>query len=645
MILSGIVFDSTTRMPEPYVNVVLKHVQDSSFITGVITNEEGIFELPEITPGEYLLSISMVGYNTLISHVSVGTLSHYLDLGKFYISESRTELSEIVIAAKQDEINGKMDKKTFDVEEMISQGGGSILDILKTLPGVTVSAEGKVQMRGSENVVILVDGRQTALTGFGNQTALDNIPASAIDRIEIINNPSSKYDANGNGGIINIVLKKESTGGLHGKAGFAAGAGALWIKHENLPSIRPQYRFTPKINPSFAMNYRKNKLDFFAQADYLYTHTLNKNEFVGRTYDNGDTVIQQTKRNRNTGFLTLMAGFDYNFDERNVLSISNLFSSEKIIDNGDEPFYNGSLSERLRLWQFLEDELKTTVTSSVVFFHKYKQPGRTLRLGFNYTFHRENEKYFFDNYLPTYTGHDAFKLLSDENVADLNVDYVRPLKYGRFETGLKVRGRFIPTNMQFFPGYNSPIDTNAGGWANYNELIPALYGNYVYENKWLEVETGLRVEYVDLKYRVNPAHNTYHSDGYNYFQPFPNARLTFKLNSRNRISLFCNRRVDRPNEVDIRIFPKYDDAEIIKVGNPALKPQFTTSFEAGYKNSRQNGYLYAAVYFKTVDGTITRISSIAPGSNVIYNVFQNAGKSYTTGGSNFFIQCRKMGDF
>ena len=199
------------------------------------------------------------------------------------------------------------------------------------------------------------------------------------------------------------------------------------------------------------------------------------------------------------------------------------------------------------------------------------------------------------------------------------------------ETGLKLRRRWIPTNMQFFPGLNSPIDSLAGGAATYKEIIPAVYGNYVYESKKWEGELGIRLEYVDLDYEVNPNHPTYKSDGYNYFQPFPNARISYKVNELNKITASFNRRVDRPNEVDIRIFPKYDDAEIIKVGNPALKPQFTNSYELGWKAGWSTGYLYTAAYHRMVDGTITRISTTVPGSTLIYAIFQNADKSYNSG--------------
>ena len=628
--ISGLIKDHADLSTLSYVNIVLKTEKDSAFVTGTVSNEEGRFTLSNIKPNNYFLEISYIGYVTKKQSIYVGSLSEFLDVATIELNEEIKTLGEVVISVKQDEVGGKMDKKTFTVEDNISQSGGSVLQTMQNLPGVTVQ-EGKVQLRGNDKVTVLIDGKQTALTGFGSQSGLDNLPASVIEKIEIINNPSSKYDANGNAGIINIIMKKNNQEGFNGKAGFSTGLGSLWVRQENLPTIRPQYQFTPKINPSLALNFRKKKINAFFQTDNLYTQTLNKNEFVTRTYNNGTVINQQLKRNRNTNYFTSKAGFDWSMNQNNTLSISTLFGSEKIIDRGDQPFFNGDHSERLRLWQFLEDELKTTVMVTAAYQHKFKQAGHLLNIGLNYTFHRENEKYFYDNYLPKIKGTDAFKLLSDEQVYDFNVDYIKPLKYGRVETGLKLRNRNIPTNMQFIPGVNSVLDSNAGGWATYKELIPAIYGNYVFENNKWEAELGLRIEYVKIQYEVNPNHNTYKSDGYNYTQAFPNGRLAYKINERNKISLFYHRRVDRPNEVDIRIFPKYDDAEIIKVGNPGLRPQFTNSLELGYKTSWFKGYFYAAAYHRIADGTITRISSIAPQSNLIYAIFQNAGRSFNTG--------------
>lgn len=629
--VSGILKSATDKSLISYATIVVRTDKDSSFVTGTITREDGRFTLADIKPGNYLLQISSSGFLLHFQKIVIGTLNQFYDLGIIELKQSTIALTDITITGKPDEVNAKMDKKSFAVADNVAQSGGSILQVLKNLPGITVNQNGKVELRGSDKVAVLIDGKQTAITGFGNQTGLDNIPASNIERIEIINNPSSKYDANGNAGIINIIYKKTKQEGFNGKLGLAAGLGALWVKKENLPGIRPQYQRTPKINPSLSLNYRKKKTNLFLQSDWLYTETLNKNEFVDRTYDNGDVIRQQTKRNRNTHFVNVKGGIDWNINSKNSFTISGLYGIEKIIDRGDQPFLTDDFSKQLRLWQFLEDELKTTVAATAQYEHKFQQAGHYYRMGFNYTFHREDEKYFFTNTLPTFTGLDSFALLSDEHVTDFNFDYVKPLKRGRLETGFKFRYRDIPTNMQFKPGLNSPLDIGAGGAATYTEIIPAVYGTYIYESNRFEAEAGLRVEYVKLDYFVNPNHNTYKSDGYNYTQPFPNIRLGYKLNENNKLSLFYNRRVDRPNEVDIRIFPKYDDAEIIKVGNPALRPQFTNNVELGYKSTLKKGYFYTALYYRNTSNTITRIATQVPPSSFIYTVFQNAGNSSSKG--------------
>lgn len=636
--VSGTSKNKTSGEALPYVNVQLKMQADSSFVAGTVSGENGVFSISDVKPGEYLLELSFLGYSKSVFPVFLGSNSDFIDLGVISLQEDVQQLGEVVVTASQDAVTGSMEKKTYAVADNVSQSGGSVLQSMNNLPGVTTQ-DGQVQLRGNSQVVVLIDGKQTAITGFGNQNGLDNIPSSAVEKIEIINNPSAKYDANGNAGIINIVLKKEEQTGFNGKVGLSTGLGALWVRKENLPGIRPQYQATPKINPSISLNYRKKKVNLFLQADNLYTETLNKNEFVTRTYDDGTVINQQLKRNRNTNFFTSKAGIDWFIDEQNTLTVSGMFSQESIMDYGDQPFFNGNTGENTRVWQFLEDEVLTAAMASVAYEHKFQQPGHKLNAGFNYTFDREDEKYFFTNTQPTFIIDEWFYLVADQKVADFTLDYIRPMKHGFLETGIKFRMRTIPTNMQFNPSAtNSVLDTGADGLATYKETIPAIYGNYTYEVKKLEAEVGLRLEYVDLKYEVDPNHNTYQSDGYNYLQPFPNARFTYKVDERNQLSAFYNRRVDRPDEVDIRIFPKYDDAEIIKVGNPGLLPQFTNSFELGYKNSWNRGYFYGAGYHRISEGTITRIATTVDTTNLIYTVSQNAGKSFNSGIEMIIIQ-------
>ena len=626
--ISGELRDQKTNEVIPYAKIILK-TMDSTNLIGTISDDDGRFVLAKVVPGDYLLQLSNYGYETVYRSIFVGDLSPFLDLSIMSMKTLELEIEEVVVVGQQDALVGKMDKKVFNVDDNLGQTGGSALQIMQNLPGITIQ-DGKVNLRGNSNVIVLIDGKQSGLTGFGNQSGLDNIPASSIERIEIINNPSAKFEANGSAGIINIILRKETKDGLNGKVGLMGGLGALMIKHVNLPSISPQYQYTPKLNPSIGLNYRKSKVNLFMQADYLYKQTLNKNEFVTRTYDDGTIIQQQTKRNRKTGFLSTRAGADIFFNDRNTLTVSGMYGREKILDHGQQPFFNADFSDRLHLWNFTENEVKTTVAGLAQYKHQFKNPGHELNIGANYTFHREDEQYYFENVYPTYNGRDTFKLISDEQVFDLNLDYTKPLKRGRFEGGVKFRYRIIPTNMLFIPGLNSPLDSTAGGKADYSEVIPALYGNYIYQSKKFEAELGLRMEYVRVDYKVNPNHPVYKSDGYDYIQPFPNVRFGYRFNDNNKLSLFYNRRVNRPNEVDIRIFPKYDDAEIIKVGNPALGPQFTDAMELGYKANLKKGYFYLAAYHRITNGTINRIA-VADSNKLIYSVFQNAGKSFNSG--------------
>jgi hypothetical protein len=211
------------------------------------------------------------------------------------------------------------------------------------------------------------------------------------------------------------------------------------------------------------------------------------------------------KRNRDTNFFTTTAGIDWFIDENNTLTISGFLSQETIKDYGDQPFFNGNSGESLRLWKFLKDEVVTASMASATYQHKFQEPRHQLSIGLNYTFDRENQKYFFNNNLPTYTTDESFFLVAAQKLADFNIDYTKPMKHGLLETGIKFRRRTIPTNMQFNPSAtNSVLDTGADGLATYKETIPALYGNYTYEVKRLEAEVGLRIEYVDLQYQVDP---------------------------------------------------------------------------------------------------------------------------------------------
>jgi outer membrane cobalamin receptor len=227
--------------------------------------------------------VSFLGYEQAKRTVS-GNIS---DLGDIFLVPDAVRLEEVTITARRQAVSAVLDKKTFEAADFLATSGGSTLDMLKTLPGVTVNRDGKVELRGSDRVAVLIDGRQSALTGFGNQKGLANIPVSQIESIEIINNPSAKYDAAGMAGIINIKFKQEKEKGLNGDVGFTFGAGMLTKRKEDLPTGMPSFSNNLKYTPTLNLNYRTDKMNVFLQAYLQKQHGLPNNEFTTRFYDTG----------------------------------------------------------------------------------------------------------------------------------------------------------------------------------------------------------------------------------------------------------------------------------------------------------------------------------------------------------------------
>jgi ribosome-associated toxin RatA of RatAB toxin-antitoxin module len=629
--VSGLVKDSNDKLPLPYVNVTVYGQADNEFKTGTVTSEQGLFFISGLSTGDYNFKISYVGYLDQNVKVHVGRLTSFLDLGTIFLSEESTQLEGVVVTGTRRDVASTMDKKSFQLDDNPTQQGGSVLQAMQNLPGITVDREGKVFLRGSDKVTILIDGKQTAITGMGSQSGLDNLPESAIESIEIINNPSARHDASGMAGIINIVFKKQQEYGWNGRAGLTLGVGALGQKEKNLDGIREQYQFTPKINPSFSANYKKNKLNLFVQTDLLYHQQMMKNEFTTRNYNNDEVVKQQFLENRTQPIYNIKGGADINIGKRDVITISALFNYREYTDLGDIP-YNDANDNRLRLWQYYENEINQTLFATITHKHSFLQPGHSVVSSFNYSFRRKDEVFYFDNfeYNPALVGTDTTGLIADENIFDLTVDYTKPLKSGRLELGTKQRARIFPNNIVFSPGLNSILNPSLAGSAEYREWLSAIYGTYVYERKDFELEAGLRIEYAKIDYLVDPNHSVYESAGFKYVDPFPNVRATWIISDLSRLSFFYNRRVDRPQESDLRTFPSYASPEILSMGNPNLLPQFTQSLEIGYRQSWENGYVYGAAYHRLSTNLLTKIiTEVADG--LLAQVNQNADKGSNSG--------------
>ena len=237
--ITGRVLCQTDREPLPYSTVTVNRHSENHLVTGGITNEDGRFSIAIAQAGEYDVQIDFLGYEQTKRTVAISAAEKSFDFGDVFLVPDAVTLGEVTVTVRRHAVSAALDKKTFEVSDFVATSGGSTLDMLKTLPGVTVNRDGKVELRGSDRVAVLIDGKQSALTGFGNQRGLGNIPVSQIESIEIINNPSARYDAAGMAGIINIKFKQETAKGLNGDVGFVFGAGMLTKRKEDLPTELP----------------------------------------------------------------------------------------------------------------------------------------------------------------------------------------------------------------------------------------------------------------------------------------------------------------------------------------------------------------------------------------------------------------------
>ena len=549
---------------------------------------------------------------------------------------SNLELGEVKLSGKSRPFHLSLDKKVYSADSFVSGSTGSALDIIKTLPGVVIDQESRIILRGSDKVAILVDGRQSSLTGFGSQKGLENIPASQIESIEVISSPSAKYDAAGMAGIVNIIFKKSEKKGLSGDIGLAPGIGMITKRKADLPTGMPSYNNNLKLTPSLNLNYKTEKLNLYWQSYLIHQRRLPNNEFTTRFYDNTDMVESQVAENRSQNRYNLKLGLDWNPSPQQTITIFGLYDYEWHIDTTRVWYFlNKEYISPMRKWGFHESE--GTGFTNVTLQHKYRfqQAGHELNSQILFTKGWEDETYNLSQDGPSpypLIRTDRTQVLAPEYVYLLSSDYTRPLPFGRLEAGISGKLRHMPiTYTMTKDPENTALLYNFGDWSKWDENMAGAYFNMVAEFPRVDIEAGLRGEYTNVTYEFAP--NPYFSeDQYDYFSLFPNVRLTMKINKSNKLSVFFNRRIDRPGEDILRIFPKYDDPELLKIGNPSLRPQFTRNFELAHKYLWNSGSVYTSLYHKIIDDYYTRIYIQDPlHSEITIKAYDNLGRATNSG--------------
>lgn len=632
--VSGQVLAADGDTPIPYATVTAT-TPEGDLLGGGLSEADGFFVLDLATRGRIQITVSYLGYAPQGRELFIGEHNNIYNIGKMLLTPDAQLLEEVTVTGERSTLSGALDKKTFDLSDQRAQGGGSVLDAMKALPGVTVTQDGELLLRGSNRVAVLVDGKQSGMTGYGNQRGLGSIPAGNIERIEIINNPSAKYDAAGQAGIINIIYKKEKAAGFNGTVGLSYALGELTTRKADLPTELGRYRLNSHLQPDLGLNYRNDKVQSWFQGSVLAQEKLPNNEFTTRNYDDGRRTISQVPENRRQIRYILKAGVDYLLDDRNTLSLSGIYDYEHHIDTAQIPYIDLVDGERYRYWNWKEDESTRLVNGRLGLVHNFGAPGHDLELSAQYSQGKEDEQYFLNDSTVFRQAQDTSHLIAIENIYAFNVDYLRPLAGGRIEAGGQLRFRRLPVTYEIGQGERSIIYPGLGDASRWTEDLYAGYLNYIYETPRFEAEAGLRAEETAVTYTLSPDNIYYEdNDAYDYFRLYPNVRLTYKFDEANKLSIFFNRRVDRPGEQELRAFAKYDDPELLKVGNPYLRPQFTQTIEAAYRRIWGTGSVYLAGYFRRSDDAFQRIFSIDtsdPDYDIINRIYQNTGRATNQG--------------
>ena len=633
--VSGRVVDQATRQPVLFVTVTVRNESDGVTVTGALTDDDGRFVISGLGRGNYILTSSFLGYLSVDTPIFIGDKNTIFDVGEIEFQQSSEELEEVIVSARQDILEASLDRRVFNLADNFAQTSGSLLDAMRGLPGVTVDQGGRILLRGSDRVAILIDGKKSSLTGYGNQSGLDSIPAANIESIEIINNPSSRYDSAGMAGIINIVYKREQDVGLHIDVGLTAGTGQLTKRKDDLPTDLGSFSMNPKIIPSLNLVNNKESINYFLQTEILFQEDIPNNEFTSRFYDDGRVVLSQVPENREQVHYIVNGGFDKFLDDSRTLTFSSILDFETHKDVSQVAFIDGETGNLQRYWFWEEEEDTGYFNVNLTYEHRFQEPGHQYSVAGQYTRGWEDEAYFLNEISPIRVGTDATHLVAEEHTLPIQIDYVRPLRSGRLEAGARLQKRWIPITYDVQRGQNSVIYQGLGDRSEWGEEIYAGYLNYVHEKESYDIEAGVRIEQTDVYYDL-PQENIYYdqSDSYDYFELYPNVRLTYNIDDLNHVSVHYNNRVDRPGEPELRIFPKYDDPELLKVGNPYLRPQFTETFELAYERLWETGSAIVSAYHRNIDDPFTRVFAIDPTNqdyDIINRIYQNVGSGTDSG--------------
>lgn len=587
--VTGTVIDAETNQPLEYATITLQNSRREQMLTGAITDAQGKFEI-EVFASTYNIKVEYISFQP--SEIKEKTIRENLDLGTIKLSIDAQNLNEVQVVAEKRDVGIRLDKKIYNVSKDLTIKGGTFTDLLENIPSVTTDAEGGISLRGNENVRILIDGKPSGLVGLNSTDALQQLPADAIESVEVITSPSARYDAEGTAGIINIILKKGKIQGWNGT--FSVNTG--------IPDNHG-------VNVN--LNYRTKKVNFFTTTSYRYNEgpgeTTNKREnFFGNPENKFIDEFRDFDRIRNNFNTNL--GAEYFFTEKTSL-VGSVFIRQNDGKTGTDNFTNRLNESRelvnrtLRIEE--EDNYERTVQYSLNFQKKFKKEGHIFTADFQYEQSIEDENSIINEFeiFPTEQDLD-FETNSTQEDQDrilAQADYVLPFgkdKQSQFEFGY--RGNFNELTTDFRVdtlGVNGELilDQNLSNELIYEENINALYTQLGTKKGKFSILLGLRMEVSDINVTLT---NTGENFDENYTDFFPTVNLGWEFNEEESITLGFNRRITRPRSRFVNPFPSRSSETNIFQGNPDIDPSYSNGWDLAYLKRWKKLTLTSSIFYQ-----------------------------------------------
>ena len=601
--VKGRVYDKTNGHPMEYATVRACTLPDSTFVTGCITEPTGQFSL-ELEKGRYVLEVQYMGYLKSYKNVTLDGTKNMVDVGKINLSPDQQVLNEVEVVAEQSTYEMTLDKRVFNVGKDVGNTAGNAIEVLENIPAVSVDVEGNVSLRGDDGVRILIDGKESGLSGMSTQDALRTLQGDMIERVEVITNPSVRYDAEGSAGIINIILKKDKRKGFNGAVNLRTGY--PWM-----------------YGGSLSANYRLKRWNFFASYGFNNRSNVGGGVNLTKRYNdiiNGDTIFTQitdqtTERKMRRIGHNVRVGADYYITDQDILSAAFMYrygrlETHPVVEYYDEFPLFGTSSFDVRAEDYVEYEPMYEATLS--YDKTFERKGRSLKAEVRYFTNAEksssdiNERVYPDKQMLFALDSLFQKTSNDQSMNNLQakIDYVHPfLQKAQWEIG----GKYTLRNISSLSKVTQLEDTEYLPLENYcydyeyREQVAALYTSL--GNDWgrWSGQVGVRVEMTDIMTNLKGyAHDGTDSinGGKPYVNFFPSAHLNYSVNENNQFQVSYTRRIRRPGFWQMSPFRSYNDNRNIRLGNPALRPTFMDSYELGYIHFWEKASFNFTAYYR-----------------------------------------------